>query len=51
MTTGWKAASESWRAHTKAKLKRNPPSSNISKRRRTSVKDSDSAMRKRGLLT
>lgn len=50
MTTGWKAAADSRRAHTKSKLKKKPPSGNISKRRRTSSKDINSAMRLKGLL-
>ena len=50
MNTGWKAAAGARRPHTKAKLKRHPPSSNISKRRRNSAKDSNSAMRMKGLL-
>ncbi len=50
MTTGWKAARDSRRAHTKQTLKKHPPSTTISKRRRTSAKDSNSAMRMKGLL-
>ena len=50
MTTGWKAARDSRRAGKKQDLKRNPPTANISKRRRTSVKDSNSALRMKGLL-
>ena len=36
MTTGWKTSSESRRPHSKAKLKRRPPSLNPSKKGRTS---------------
>ena len=50
MTTGWKAASESRRPHSKDKLKKHPSSLNPSKKRRTSVADSNRALRLKGLL-
>ena len=50
MNTGWKAAKKSRRPHSKARLEKHPPSSNISKKRRTSVKDSNSSLRMKGLL-
>ena len=50
MTTGWKAASESRRPHSKAKLKKHPSSLNPSKKKRTSVADSNRALRLKGLL-
>ena len=50
MTTGWKAAASSRRPHSKAKLKKRPPTLGVSKRRRNSAKDSNSAMRMKGLL-
>lgn len=50
MAQGWKAAADSRRPHTKTKLKRRPPTANISKRRRNSAKDSNAAMRMKGLL-
>ena len=50
MTTGWKAARDSRRPSKKQDLKRRPPSVSVSKRRRNSVKDSNSALRMKGLL-
>ena len=50
MTTGWKTSSESRRPHSKAKLKRRPPSLNPSKERRTSIADSNRSLRLKGLL-
>ena len=50
MSNGWKAASESRRPHQRAALKKRPPSTTISKKRRTSVADSDRALRMKGLL-
>ena len=49
-STGWRASSEARRPHTKRQLKRRPPSTTISKKRRTSVKDSNAALRRQGLL-
>ena len=50
MTTGWKSAHDARRPHTRSRLKKRPPSSNISKKRRRSVKDQNSAMKRKGLL-
>ena len=50
MAQGWKAAADSRRPHTKSQLKKHPPTSNISKKRRNRAKDSNSAMRLKGLL-
>ena len=50
MNTGWKAAANSRRPHSKLLLKKHPPSSNVSRKRRVSVKDSNSALRLKGLL-
>ena len=49
-STGWRAASDSRRAHAKQALKKKPPSSKVSKKRRNSAKDSNSALRMKGLL-
>ena len=49
-TTGWRASSEARRPHSKRLLKCRPPSSNVSKKRRTSAKNSNSALRQKGLL-
>ena len=49
MQTGWRAARKSRRAHTRSELKKHPPTSNVAVRRRRSVKDSNSAMRMKGL--
>ena len=50
MTTGWKAARDSRRPHKKQELHKRARQPNVSKRRRTSVKDSNAAMRLKGLL-
>ena len=50
MNTGWRAASDSRRPHKTQELRMNGGKSTVSKRRRQSVKDSNSAMRLRGQL-
>ena len=50
MNTGWRAASDSRRPHKTQELLKNGGKSTVSKRRRQSVKDSNSAMRLRGQL-
>ena len=50
MAQGWRATAESRRPHTKSQLKKHPPTSNISKKRRTSSKDINSALKMKGLL-
>ena len=51
MNTGWRAASDSRRPHKSQELRKSGGKSTISKRRRQSVKDSNSALRLRGQLT
>ena len=48
--TGWKADASNRRPHRKSRLKKRPPTGSISKKRRTSAKNSNSAMRLKGLL-
>ena len=50
MTTGWKASKEARRPHTGAKLKRNPPSTRISRKRLTATRNAHAALRAKGLL-
>lgn len=50
MTTGWKAARDSRRPHTKQALKSNPPSGRVSRKCRTALKNSHAALRAKGLL-
>ena len=50
MNTGWRAASDSRRPHKSQELRKSGGKSTVSKRRRQSVKDSNSAMRLRGQL-
>ena len=50
MNTGWKAARQSRRPHSKQKLRRHPPNTRISRKRRTAAKNSNAALRLRGQL-
>ena len=50
MTTGWKAARDSRRPHKTQELRKQGGRPTISKRRRQSVKDSNTAMRLRDEL-
>ena len=50
MTTGWKAARQARRPHTRHKLKRRPPATTISRKRRTAAKNIARALRQKGLL-
>lgn len=47
---GWKANKEARRPHSKARLKKRPPRTRVSKRRRTSLQDRNQALRLKGLL-
>ena len=48
--TGWKAAQESRRPHSQAKLRRRPPKTRISKKKRNQAKDRNQALRLKDLL-
>ena len=50
MSTGWKAAQRSRRAHTTQKLRSRQRKNRISKARRKSVQDAMRALRMKGLL-
>jgi hypothetical protein len=47
---GWRASRESRRPHTRERLKRRARTPGVSRKRRTSVKDRERAMRLKGLL-
>ena len=46
-TTGWRAANEARRPHTKHLLRKHPPTLSPTKRRRTQAKDRNRAVRLR----
>ena len=50
MTTGWRAASQARRPHTRQRLKRRPPALKVSRKRLTATKNSHAALRAKGLL-
>lgn len=50
MQTGWRAQAGTRRPSHTARLRRKKAKPNISRRRRTSVKNSNAALRRKGLL-
>ena len=50
MTTGWRAARRARRPHTRRRLKEKPRTARASRKRRQSVRDSERALRMKGLL-
>ena len=50
MSTGWRAARRSRRPHTRRRMKERPKSGRASRKRRQSVRDSERALRMKGLL-
>ena len=50
MNTGWKAAREARRPHTRRRLKENPPATRINRKRKRAAKDVRSALRMKRLL-
>ena len=50
MNTGWRAARQSRRPHTKRKIESGPQKNRAGKARRTAVKNAVRALRMKGLL-